>query len=87
MEELKKELLNEELDFFKLDTIMNNNGYYGIITDGAVKNIIECENVVFTNLETGEAEIKINFDIVELADEKKEAIEATIIKIRSIEKF
>ena len=83
---LKNELLNTELNFMELDTIMVNNGFYSVLDDGIINYIKQDLNVVYSLVETGEATVIINFEITinSVSDEIEESF---YIKITSIEEF
>lgn len=55
-EEIKKELLNEEMSFTDLDNFMMENGYYTVFDEGATFDIKWCKNVIYTATDTNEAE-------------------------------
>lgn len=38
-EEIKKELVNEEMSFTQLDNFMMENGYYSVFDDGVTADI------------------------------------------------
>ena len=83
---LKNELLNTELNFMELDTIMVNNGFYSVLDDGIINYIKQDLNVVYTLVETGEATVIINFEIT-INSGSDEIEESFYIKITSIEEF
>ena len=86
VEQLRKELLGRELFFAKLDNFMMANGYYSVFDDGAIEDIKEDKNVVYTAVDTCECEVIINFTIT-IDNSKDEAEENFIMLITSIEKF
>ena len=83
---LKNELLNTELNFMELDTIMVNNGFYSVLDDGIINYIKQDLNVVYSLVETGEATIIINFKIT-IDSGKDEIKESFYIKVVNIELF
>ena len=83
---IKNELLNEELNFIELDTIMVNNGFYSVLDDGIINDIKQDLNVVYSLVETGEATIIINFKIT-IDSGKDEIKESFYIKVVNIELF
>ena len=83
---LKNELLNEELNFIELDTIMVNNGFYSVLDDGIINDIKQDLNVVYSLVETDEATIIINFKIT-IDSGKDEIKESFYIKVVNIELF
>lgn len=83
---LKNELLNTELNFMELDTIMVNNGFYSVLDDGIINYIKQDLNVVYSLVETGEATVIINFKIT-INSGSDEIEESFYIKITSIEEF
>lgn len=83
---LKNELLNTELNFMELDTIMVNNGFYSVLDDGIINYIKQDLNVVYSLVETGEATVIINFEIT-INSGSDEIEESFYIKITSIEEF
>ena len=83
---LKNELLNTELNFMELDTIMVNNGFYSVLDDGIINYIKQDLNVVYSLVETGEATVIINFEIT-INSGSDEIEEFFYIKITSIEEF
>ncbi|HBJ1650372.1 TPA: hypothetical protein LA460_000276 [Clostridium botulinum] len=84
--ELKEMLENKEIDFLKLDGIMEENGYYSVCDDGAITNIKEDKNVVYTARDTCECEIIINFEIT-IDNSEDEIDEAFDLKVISVEEF
>ena len=44
VEEIKKELVNEEMSFTDLDNFMMESGYYSVFDDGATENIKQDKN-------------------------------------------
>lgn len=59
-EEIKKELLNEEMSFTDLDNFMMESGYYSVFDDGATENIKQDKNVVYTATDSNECEVQIS---------------------------
>ena len=85
-EQLRKELLNSEMNFSELDNFMMTNGYYSVFDDGATEEIKKDKNVVYTAVDTCECEVIINFTIT-IDNSEEEAEENFIMLITSIEKF
>lgn len=46
VEEIKKELANEEMSFVELDNFMMDAGYYSVFDDGVTENIKQEKNSV-----------------------------------------
>ena len=86
VEQLRKELLGRELFFAKLDNFMMANGYYSVFDDGAIEDIKEDKNVVYTAVDTCECEVIINFTIT-IDNGEDECEEAFELLVTSIEKF
>lgn len=61
--EIKKALVNKEMDFAELDSYMVENGYYSVLDDGVTDDIKADKAVVYTACDTDVAEIKISFVI------------------------
>lgn len=73
MEELKRDLENREMSFVDLDNYMMEHGFYSVFNDGVTDNIKECGNVVYTGLESNEAEVIIHFTItIDSAEDESE---------------
>lgn len=58
VEEIKKELVNEEMSFIDLDNFMMESGYYSVFDDGATENIKQDKNVVYTATDSNECEVQ-----------------------------
>ena len=86
VEQLRKELLNSEMNFSELDNFMMTNGYYSVFDDGATEEIKETKSVIYTAVDTCECEVIINFTIT-IDNSKDEAEENLIMLITRIEKF
>lgn len=86
VEELRSELLNEEMDFYKLDNFMMVNGYYSVFDDGVTADIKQDGNVVYTATDSNECEVQIFFEIT-IDNGEDEAEEAFVLKITGVEKF
>lgn len=84
--EIKEELLNKEISFLDLDNFMNKNGYYSVFEDGITKDIKADGNVVYTALDTCDAEVIISFKITcdNGADEVEEAFYMNIEAVENI---
>ena len=84
--ELKEMLLNEEMSFMFLDNTMYNNGYYTVFNDGVTKDIKNDLNVVYTAMDTCEAEVQIFFEIT--IDNKPDEVEESFyLRITDIQEF
>ena len=86
MEELKRDLENREMSFVDLDNYMMEHGFYSVFNDGATDNIKECGNVVYTGLESKEAEVIIYFTIT-IDSAEDEAEEHFYVLINEIDEF
>ena len=86
VEQLRKELLGKEVNFYNLDNFMMTNGYYSVFDDGAIEDIKEDKNVVYTTVDTCECEVIINFTIT-IDNGKDECEEAFELLVTSVEKF
>lgn len=86
MRRIEKELLNKEVSFMELDNVMVKNGFYSVSDDGIMEDIKQNGNVIYTGIESGECEIKINFEITNDSGED-EGPEAFYLKVTSIENF
>lgn len=86
IEQLKEGLLNAEISFMCLDNFMSNHGYYSVFDDGAIAEIKEDKNVVYTGVDSGECEIIISFEI-EINNSHDETEFAFDIKVTGVEKF
>ena len=86
IEELEKVLGNKEVSFMELDNIMAKNGFYSVLDDGVMEDIKRDKNVIYTGLESGECEIKINFEIT-IDSGEDEGAEAFYLKVTSVENF
>lgn len=62
LKELKKKLLNKEMNFFDLDNFMMENGFYSVFDDGSTYEIKNDKNVIYTSKNFINA-IKIDFEI------------------------
>nr|DAZ39867.1 MAG TPA: hypothetical protein [Caudoviricetes sp.] len=85
-EEIKKELLNEEMSFTDLDNFMMENGYYTVFDEGATFDIKWCKNVIYTATDTNEAEVQIFFEIT-TDNGEDEAEEAFYLKVTDVQEF
>lgn len=86
VEEIKKELLNEEMSFTDLDNFMMESGYYSVFDDGATENIKQDGNVVYTATDSNECEVQIFFDIT-TDNGEDEAEEAFYLKVTDVQEF
>ena len=59
VEEIKKELVNEEMSFTELDNFMMENGYYSVFDDGVPAEAIELETP-----EEQSGEVNLNWNVV-----------------------
>jgi hypothetical protein len=86
VEEIKKELLNEEMSFTDLDNFMMESGYYSVFDDGATENIKQDKNVVYTATDSNECEVQIFFEIT-IDNGEDEAEEAFYLKVTDVQEF
>ena len=86
IDQLKDMLLNEEMSFTFLDNTMYNNGYYTVFNDGVTKDIKNDLNVVYTAMDTCEAEVQIFFEII-IDNEPDEVEESFYLKVIDIQEF
>ena len=86
IDQLKDMLLNEEMIFTFLDNTMYNNGYYTVFNDGVTKDIKNDLNVVYTAMDTCEAEVQIFFEII-IDNEPDEVEESFYLKVIDIQEF
>ena len=85
-EELKKELLNEEMSFTDLDNFMMESGYYSVFDDGVTADIKQDGNVVYTATDSNECEVQIFFEIT-TDNGEDEAEEAFYLKVTDVQEF
>lgn len=57
-EEIKKELLNEEMSFTDFDNFMMESGYYSVFDDGVTADIKQDGNVVYTATDSNECDVQ-----------------------------
>lgn len=69
VEEIKKELVNEEMSFVELDNFMMDAGYYSVFDDGVTENIKQDKNVVYTATDSNECEVQISSVVKDSATE------------------
>lgn len=86
VEEIKKELVNEEMRFEDLDNFMMESGYYSVFDDGATENIKQDGNVVYTATDSNECEVQIFFDIT-TDNGEDEAEEAFFLAVKDVQEF
>ena len=86
IEELKEMLEGREIHFLDLDNLMMGAGYYSVSDDGIEENIKADGNVVYTAMDTNEAEVQIFFTTT-CSSEIDEITLAFYIRVDSIEKF
>jgi hypothetical protein len=84
LENLKSELLGKELDFRDLDNILSSNNFYSLFDDNIIEDIKNDLEAIYTNTESNEAEIRVNFEIV-YNNGSDEAEESFILKVLSID--
>nr|DAY93381.1 MAG TPA: hypothetical protein [Caudoviricetes sp.] len=85
-EEIKKELLNEEMGFADFDNFMMESGYYSVFDDGVTADIKQDGNVVYTATDSNECEVQIFFEIT-TDNGEDEAEEAFYLKVKDVQKF
>ena len=86
VEKIREEILGNEFAFVNLDNYMQENGYYSVFDDGAIEDIKEDKNVVYTAVDTCECEVIINFTIT-IDNGEDECEEAFELLVTSVEKF
>lgn len=86
VEEIKKELVNEEMSFADLDNFMMESGYYSVFDDGATENIKQDGNVVYTATDSNECEVQIFFEIT-IDNGEDEAEEAFFLAVKDVQEF
>lgn len=86
VEKIRTEFLGKEVNFYNLDNFMMTNGYYSVFDEGAIEDIKEDKNVVYTATDTNEAEVIIEFEIT-IDSAEDEAEENFDLKVTSIEEF
>ena len=86
VEEIKKELLNEEMSFTDLDNFMMESGYYSVFDDGVTADIKQGGNVVYTATDSNECEVQIFFEIT-IDNGEDEAEEAFYLKVTDVQEF
>lgn len=84
--ELKEMLEGREIHFLDLDNLMMSAGYYSVSDDGIEENIKADGNVVYTAMDTNEAEVQIFFTIL-YSNGKDEVNSAFGLRVDSVEKF
>ena len=84
LNKLKSELLGKELYFRDLDTILVSNNFYSLLGDNITEDIKSDLKAIYTNRESNEAEIIINFEIV-YNNSSDESEESFILKVLSID--
>ena len=83
---LKEELINKEYNFYQLDNVMTDNGFYSELYGDIVPRCIDTNNIayIYNDLESNiDYGVLIDF-IVTIASGKDEATEATYVKIINI---
>lgn len=86
LENLRKELLNKEMSFVELDNHMMTRGFYSVFNDGVTDDIKQCCNVYYTGVETDEAGVLIDFEII-INNEEDEAEEFFYLVVKGIEEM
>lgn len=81
--EIKKALVNKEMDFSELDAYMAKNGYYSVFDDGVTDDIKADKCVFYTACDTDVCEIKINFEITIDCGEDEDSA-AFILKVADV---
>lgn len=81
--ELRDELLNNEMNFTELDNFMEDSGYNTVFSDGAIDDIRESENLVYTDIDY-KTEVLINFEVISDNEENKYKF---VLKVTGVEEF
>ena len=81
--ELRDELLNNEMNFTELDNFMEDSGYNTVFSDGAIDDIRESENLVYTDIDY-KTEVLINFEVISNNEENKYKF---VLKVTGVEEF
>ena len=84
LNKLKSELLGKELYFRDLDNILLSNNFYSLLDDNIIEDIKSDLKAIYTNRESNESEIIINFEIV-YNNSSDESEESFILKVLSID--
>ena len=84
LNKLKNELLDKELYFRDLDNILLSNNFYSLLDDNIIEDIKSDLKAIYTNRESNESEIIINFEIV-YNNSSDESEESFILKVLSID--
>ena len=85
-EEIKKELLNEEMSFTDFDNFMMESGYYSVFDDRVTADIKQDGNVVYTATDSNECEVQIFFEIT-TDNGEDEAEEAFCLVVKDVQEF
>ena len=85
-EEIKKELLNEEMSFTDFDNFMMESGYYSVFDDGVTADIKQDGNAVYTATDSNECEVQIFFEIT-TDNGEDEAEEAFCLVVKDVQEF
>lgn len=81
--EIKKALVNKEMDFTELDSYMVKNGYYSVLDDGVTDDIKADKCVCYTACDTDECEVRISFEItIDCGEDEDPA--AFILKVTDV---
>ena len=81
--ELRDELLNNEMNFTELDNFMEDSGYNTVFSDGAIDDIRESENLVYTDIDY-KTEVLINFEVISDNEENKYKF---VLKVTGVQEF
>lgn len=81
--ELRDELLNNEMNFTELDNFMEDSGYNTVFNDGAIDDIRASENLVYTDIDYN-TEVLINFEVISDNEENKYKF---VLKVTGVEEF
>lgn len=81
--EIKKALVNKEMDFTELDSYMVKNGYYSVLDDGVTDDIKADKCVCYTACDTDECEVRISFEITIDCGEDED-VAAFILKVTDV---
>lgn len=92
LENLRKELLNKEMNFVELDNYMMDQGFYSVYDDGITADIKQDKNVIYTFIDVDAAgvdngiQVKIDFEIT-IDNGEDEVEEAFYLKVNEVEEF
>lgn len=77
----------ELLSINEIDNIMASSGYYSEINDIIDKEVIESGYLTYTNTETQETEVIVEFNIIYPADLREEDINSTIVTVSDVKSY